>query len=87
MLEESLWPGYRDLNHTDQHSPTLLKKVLFIDWFMAILGLHCCAGFSLAVAGGGSSLLMVCWLLIPMASLVAEQGSRAQRLCSCGAWA
>ena len=68
MLEESLWPGYRDLNHTDQHSPTLLKKVVFIDWFMAILGLHCCAGFSLAVAGGGSSLLMVYRFLIAVAS-------------------
>ena len=39
-----------------------------------MLGLHCCAGFSLVVASGGYSLISVCGLLIAVASLVAEDG-------------
>ena len=50
-----------------------LKK-LFIYLFMAVPGLHCCAVFSVAVASGGYSLVVVHRLLIVAASLVAEQG-------------
>ena len=41
---------------------------------MAVLGLHCCSGFSLAVASGGYSLGAARRLLIAVASLVAEYG-------------
>ena len=43
-------------------------KNLFIFWG-ALLGLCCCAGFSLAVASGGSSLVAVHMFLVAVASL------------------
>ena len=49
---------------------------------MAVLGLHCCTGFSLAVASRGYSLVAMSELLIAVASLVAKH-----RLSSCGTWA
>ena len=48
-------------------------KFLFI-YILAVLGLCCCTGFSLDAASGGYSLVVVCKLLIVMASLVAEHG-------------
>ena len=42
--------------------------------FLAVLGLHCCAGFSLVVASRGCSLVLVCRLLIAVAFLFAEHG-------------
>ena len=51
---------------------------LFLFW--AVLGLHCCMGFPLDVASRGYSLVMVCWLLIAVASLVVEH-----RLNNCAA--
>ena len=42
--------------------------------FLAVLGLHCCEGFSVVVASGGYFLVVVCGLLIEVASLVAEHG-------------
>ena len=66
----------------------------FIYLFLAVLGLHCWAGFSLVAASGSYSLVVVFRLLIVVVSLVAEdellgmhatwaqqfllQGSRAQ---------
>ena len=44
----------------------------FLSLFLAAWGLHCCTGFSLAVARGGFSLAVVCGLLIAVASPVAE---------------
>ena len=41
-------------------------------YFLAVLGLHCCVGYSLVSASGGYSLPAMCWLLIAVASLVAE---------------
>jgi len=41
---------------------------------MAVLGLHCCPGFSLVEASGGSSLVAVRGSLIAVASLADEQG-------------
>ena len=41
--------------------------------FLAVLGLSCCVGFSLASARGGYFLVAVLRLLIEMASLIAEQ--------------
>ena len=47
----------------------------FMYLFLAVLGLHCWAGFSLVAASGGYSLVAVFRLLIAVVSLVA--GSRA----------
>ena len=41
---------------------------------MAVQGLCCCEGFSLIVVSGGYSLVVVCGLLIVVASLVVEHG-------------
>ena len=41
---------------------------------MAVLGLHCCVGFSLVAAGGGHSLVETQGLLIVMASLIVTHG-------------
>ena len=46
----------------------------FIYLFLAVLGLHCCIGFCLVAATGGSSLAAVHGLLVAVASLVAEHG-------------
>ena len=43
--------------------------------FMTVLGLYCCTGFSLVVASGGYSLVVLLELLIEVASLVAKPGS------------
>ena len=48
--------------------------------FMALLGLHCCLGFSLVVESRGYSLVAVHGLLIAVTSVVLERGSRALRL-------
>ena len=42
--------------------------------FTAELGLCCCMWLSLVVEGGGFSLVVVCGLLIGVASLIAEHG-------------
>ena len=42
--------------------------------FLDVLGLLCCAGFSLVVASGGCSLGAGPGLLVAEASLVAEHG-------------
>ena len=39
---------------------------------LAVLGLHCCAGFSLVVVSRGCSLIVVCGLLIAVVSIVVE---------------
>ena len=55
--------------------------LVFIFITLAVLGLHCYAGFSPVVVNQGYSLLVaVCGLLIAAASLVWSTGSRA-----CGA--
>ena len=41
---------------------------------MAVLGLHCCAGFSLVVESGGYSLVVVLGFLIAVISLVLGHG-------------
>ena len=50
------------------------SPVNFICLFLAVLGLHCCTGFSLVMESGGYSLASVRGLLIAVASLVAEHG-------------
>ena len=46
------------------------KKIKLIYLFLAVLGLHCCRGFSLTVESGGYSLVVAHRLLIVVASLV-----------------
>ena len=46
----------------------------FIDLFLAVLGLHCCTGFSLIVASWGSSLVLMSELLIAATAPVVENG-------------
>ena len=49
-----------------------LKIINFIYLFLAVLGLLCCLGFSPVVVSKGYSLVVVCGLLISLASLVSE---------------
>ena len=61
--------------------PVLASQFLnnsFIYLFWAVLGLHCCTGFSLVAASGDYSLAVVSRLLIVVASFVSEH--RLQRL-------
>ena len=48
--------------------------ILFIYLFLAVLGLHCCAGFSLAADSRGYSLYVARGLLTAVASPVTEHG-------------
>ena len=50
----------------------LFYFILFIYLFLTVLGLHCCSDFSLVAQSRGYSLVVVCGLLIVVASLVAE---------------
>ena len=50
------------------------KVLLFMFFFLVVLGLLFCAGFSLAAVREGYSLVMVCRLLIVLVSLVAQHG-------------
>jgi len=43
-------------------------------FILVLLGLHCCAGFSLFSESGGYSLLALLGLFIAMASLVVQHG-------------
>ena len=53
----------------------IIFKIFYL--FLAVLGLHFCEGFSLAVASRGSSLVAVGRLLTVVASLVAGHRLRA----------
>ena len=56
---------------------TELRKIFIfycIYLFLALLGLYCCVGFSLAIAKRGYSLIIMHRPLFVMASLVAEHG-------------
>ena len=58
-----------------------ILKNNFIYLFLAMLGLNCWAGFSLVSESGSSSLIVVCGLLITVASPLVEhrpQGVWAQ---------
>ena len=61
----------------------ILKIILSIYLFLAVLGLYCCTSFSLIAASGDSSLVAVCGLLLAATFLVAEHrlyGAQAQQL-------
>ena len=59
----------------------LLSSILKFNFFLAVLGLRCCVGFSLVVSQG-YSLVVVLRLLAAVASLVAEPGQTG--FSSCG---
>ena len=65
--------------------PLYLCLVANLTLFSTFLARSVC--FWLFVAVCGLSRAAVCGLLIAVAFLVAEQGSRAGELSSCGAWA
>ena len=46
----------------------------FIYLFLATLALHCCAVFTSVATAGGHYLVVMCRLLVAVASLVAEHG-------------
>ena len=50
------------------------KFIYFTDLFLAVLGLHCCARASSSCGEQGLLFIVVCGLLIVVASLVAEHG-------------
>ena len=52
----------------------LLFLKVFIYFILALLGLHCSAGFYLVVVSEGYSLVVVCGLFLAMVSLVVEHG-------------
>ena len=53
-----------------EHTKFFLKFHLCVHLFLAVLGLHCCVGFSLVVVSRGSS--PVQGLLIAVTSLIVE---------------
>ena len=81
-LTVHLWDGHRskgpvalEMNFcsNQEKGPEFFKIILIYlssYLFMTVLGLCCCTGFSLLSASGGSSLVVVCGLLIEVASIV-----------------
>ena len=49
-------------------------RLFFTYLVLTVLGLHCCAGFSVVLENGGYSLVVVRGLLTVGASFVAEHG-------------
>ena len=58
----------------------IFKKISILFFFLAVLGLHCCIGFSLVALWGGYSLVAALGLLIVEHELEWSTGSRALRL-------
>ena len=52
----------------------MISNFLLIYIIVIVLGLCCCAGFSLVAAGRGYSVIAVGGLLIVVASVIAEDG-------------
>ena len=52
----------------------MISNFLLIYIIVIVLGLCCCAGFSLVAAGRGYSVIAVGGLLIVVASVIAEHG-------------
>ena len=73
MVLPGLWPlafrGLKAIPYICKGAAAFLKNV-FICLFMAVLVLHCCAGFSLAAVSRACSLAEAHGLLIAVASVV-----------------
>ena len=65
----------------------VLYHAIIFFFFLAALGLCCCAQLSLVAASRALLFIVVCGLLIAVASLVGSLGSRRAGFSSCGAWA
>ena len=65
---------WTDLSRTSRVTLKCFYVIIFICLLLAVLGLHCCTGFSLVAASRGYSLVAVRGLLIAAASLVVEHG-------------
>ena len=50
------------------------RNFFFFFFFLAALGLHCCAWAFSSCGEQGLLFVVVCWLLIAVASLVADHG-------------
>ena len=61
------------------NSPIRFLKIFFIDLFLAMLGLHCCMGFSVVATSGGYSLVAVHKRLPEVAYPLAEHGLQGMR--------
>ena len=59
----------------------------FIYLLLAVLDVHCRAGFSLVAESGGYMLAALQGFVISVASLVVEHPSRSWGFSSCGSWA
>ena len=68
------------LSTLDNFDPSFLGFLKFIYLFLAVLGLHCCTQAFSSCGECRLLLVVVCRLLIAMASLVAEHGLQARRL-------
>ena len=66
-----------------ERESTSIKFFLFIYLFLAVLGLRCCAWASLVASRGGYFLVVVCRLLIVVASLAAGHGLQEHGFRSC----
>ena len=71
------------------HIMKFLLIILFIYLVLALLGLHCCAGFSSVVVSGDYSLIAVRSFLIAVIPLVAcvAQALGCAGFRSCSSWA
>ena len=67
--------------------PFFVVVVNFMYLLLAVLGVHCCAGFSLVAESGGYTLVALRGFLIAVASLVVEHHSRSRGLSGGGSWA
>ena len=56
----------------DWKKDRVAKEDLIDSIYLAVLGLHCCTGFSLVAGSRSYSLVVVCRFLIAVASLVVE---------------
>ena len=66
--------------------PTAFFKSNFPYLLLAVLGLHCCAGFSLVTASGGYSLVVVPGLPVAVASRCRGLALGCADFGSCGCW-
>ena len=55
---------------------TILKKIIYLFFYLAVLGLHCCIAFSLVALSGGYFLVVVLGLLIMENELKWSTGSK-----------
>ena len=69
------------------YSKTLLRFIyLFLFCVLTVVGLCCCMQAFSSCGWRGLLFVVVCRLLIAVASLVVDIGSRSMGLSSCGVW-